>query len=92
MKESDLEAKCRAYVEEAYYGKLLKFVSPAEDGWPDRILLVSGMAPVFIEFKQPGESLTPLQDQRRRWLLLRGFRHWIVRYFDDFVRRLKEPA
>jgi len=30
-------------------------------GWPDRLFLIPGGCPVFIEFKRPGGKLTPLQ-------------------------------
>lgn len=48
----------------------LKFQPIGSGGWPDRVFLVPGGHPLFIEFKRPGEQLRPLQvarhDQLRR--------------------------
>jgi len=33
-------------------------------GWPDRLFLVPGGRPLFIEFKRPGEPPNPLQWHR----------------------------
>src|SRR5208283_1561851 len=33
-------------------------------GWPDRLFLVPGGRPLFIEFKRPGEPPNPLQAHR----------------------------
>ena len=38
-----------------------KWVSPAQAGVPDRIFIRQGEV-VFIEFKAPGRTTTPLQD------------------------------
>ena len=37
-------------------------------GWPDRLVLVPGGVPLFIEFKRPGEDLRALQRVRHDYL------------------------
>lgn len=49
-------------------------------GWPDRLVLVPGGTPVFIEFKRPGKTAEPLQESRHRILQAAGY---IVNVFDD---------
>ena len=59
MLESELERKivalCRSQQIATY-----KFVSPANRGVPDRIILCNGKA-MFLELKQRGKKPTPLQ-------------------------------
>ena len=40
------------------------------DGWPDRIFLIPGGRPFFIEFKAPGEEPNPRQAFRIKCLRL----------------------
>src|SRR5690606_26564047 len=42
-------------------------------GWPDRIFLIPGGRPLFIEFKRPGEEPRKLQQQRHRILRKLGY-------------------
>lgn len=42
-------------------GRAYKFVSPGNDGVPDRIVVLPGRAPIFIELKTETGSLTKLQ-------------------------------
>lgn len=39
----------------------IKFEPHGSTGWPDRIFFVPGGRPLLIEFKRPGEPLSPKQ-------------------------------
>ncbi len=52
----------------------MKFVSPAFNGVPDRIVLFGSGRIAFVEVKAPGETLRPIQ-RKRKWQLERlGFK------------------
>jgi hypothetical protein len=42
-------------------------------GWPDRLFLIPGGRPLFIEMKRPGDDLRPLQEHRRETLQNLGY-------------------
>ena len=67
MKESELEEKFRRMVREAG-GKAYKFVSPGNDGVPDRLVVLPGGRIGFIELKQKGQRPRKLQQHRMREL------------------------
>jgi len=58
--EKELERWSMKYARQ-HGGWLLKFTSPGTAGVPDRILLMPGCAPVFVEFTAAGGRVTPLQ-------------------------------
>jgi len=92
-RESDLERECRRHVH-LLGGRLPKWTSPGDSGVPDRILLLPGQPPVFVEFKAPGAELRPKQRAWRLWLLSHGQRYWLIDDFEDFrvrVRELMQP-
>lgn len=69
IREKNIESKlCRAVKKRG--GLCLKFVSPAFNGVPDRIVLLSGGRIAFVEVKAPGETLRPIQ-RKRKWQLER---------------------
>lgn len=69
MREKNIESKlCKAVKKRG--GLCLKFVSPAFNGVPDRIVLLSGGRIAFVEVKAPGETLRPIQ-RKRKWQLER---------------------
>ena len=51
----------------------LKLNLKGNRGWPDRIFLIPGGRPLFIEFKRPGEEPEPLQLHRHRILRKLGY-------------------
>lgn len=51
----------------------LKLNLKGNRGWPDRIFLIAGGRPLFIEFKRPGEEPRKLQQQRHRILRKLGY-------------------
>lgn len=67
MRESELEKKFRLMVH-AGGGKAYKFVSPGNDGVPDRIVVLPGGRIGFVELKQKGEKPRKLQQYRMREL------------------------
>lgn len=42
-------------------GRAYKWVSPGNDGVPDRIVILPGQAPIFVELKTEAGRLTALQ-------------------------------
>lgn len=67
MKESELENKFRAFVKQAG-GKAYKFVSPGNDGVPDRLVIFPGGRVGFVELKQTGQKPRKLQEHRMQEL------------------------
>lgn len=84
MYESTLEKKCRLWLKKEHKGRLVKWVSPGNDGVPDRIALIPDCAPLFLEFKQPGKPLKPLQARWKKWLVGNGFAYAQVSTFNSF--------
>lgn len=67
MKESVIEAKLRDQVK-ALGGRAYKWTSPGNDGVPDRIVVLPGSPPVFVELKAEKGSLSRLQEAQIRKL------------------------
>lgn len=67
MTEKQVEAKLVAAVKRAG-GVAYKFSSPSRRGVPDRIVVLPGGRPVFVEVKRPGGKLSPLQERELRIL------------------------
>jgi hypothetical protein len=60
MREKVVETYLRNRAK-AMGGKAYKFVSPGNDGVPDRMVCLPGGVVFFIETKAPGKVSTPLQ-------------------------------
>lgn len=56
----------------------LKFQPMGSGGWPDRVFLVPGGRPLFIEFKRPREQSRPLQVARHDQLRRLGYHVKVV--------------
>lgn len=69
---------------------VLKFTPTAQAGWPDRIALIPGGSPVFMEFKRPGEKPRPLQYRRLRQLRDLGYAAEWFDNADDAIRYIVE--
>ena len=81
--EKELEQKCSKILKDK--GALsFKFVSPGNAGVPDRLILTKAGKAFFIEYKQKGKDLRPLQ----RWQVARiekqGFNVYVVDSLDKF--------
>ena len=60
MKESELEKILVAEVKKLG-GRAYKWVSPGNDGVPDRIVIFPGWVPIFVELKTDTGKLSALQ-------------------------------
>lgn len=63
MCEKQIEEYLRKCVK-AIGGKAYKFVSPGNDGVPDRLVCLPNGRVIFAELKAPGEKPRPLQAKR----------------------------
>ena len=61
MRERDVERYLRERVKKLG-GRAYKFVSPGNNGVPDRIVMLPGGQLFFVELKAPGKKTTALQD------------------------------
>ena len=77
MREKELERKLVTAVKRRG-GICPKFVSPGNDGMPDRLVLLPGRHFGFVEVKAPGEKLRALQLARHRQLRELGFPTYIL--------------
>lgn len=93
MLESGLEKKIRLFVQ-SQQGKAYKWVSPSENGVPDRICIFPGGKIVFVELKRPGrkEGRSPRQKKVFQVLEKLGCHVWLINDFEEFKRRLKEEG
>lgn len=87
MREVSLEAMCRHYVQQCG-GRMPKWTSPGSRGVPDRIVLMPGQPPVFVEFKAEFGVVSRHQREWIDWLRKSGFRVAVVRTFSDFVEAI----
>ena len=60
MRESAIEAYLRDRVRQIG-GRAYKFISPGNDGVPDRLACFPGGRITFVELKAPGQKPRPLQ-------------------------------
>lgn len=72
MKEKEIEAYLRTRIS-SFGGRAYKFISPGNDGVPDRLVCLPGGRAVFAELKAPGGKLRPLQSAQIRRLQDLGF-------------------
>lgn len=77
MRENTIEAYLRDRVK-AIGGKAYKFVSPGNDGVPDRLVCLPGGRAVFVELKASGKKPTRMQMFQHGKLQALGFQVWII--------------
>lgn len=63
MREKEVEAYLVKRVKDLG-GKAYKWVSPGNDGVPDRIVIMPGGTVIFVELKATGGKLRPLQEAK----------------------------
>jgi hypothetical protein len=91
MLERDVENHLREEVKHLG-GVAFKFVSPGNDGVPDRLVCLPGGRVAFIELKAPGRKPTPLQVRQMERLQELGFSAMVldsIEAVDEFIRTMK---
>lgn len=71
-------------------GRAYKFVSPGNDGVPDRIVILPGISPVFVELKTETGRLSSLQNVQIKKLKDLGQDVRILYGLEDVKRFLEE--
>lgn len=92
MLESEVEKKLCKRVKEIG-GRAFKFVSPGQNGVPDRIILVPMGRIYFVETKAPGKKMRRLQEWVANGIRNLGFevlRIDTVEKVEEFIRQVKE--
>ena len=92
LQEKDIEKYFVRRVRDAG-GKAYKFVSPGNNGVPDRMVCLPGGRVVFVELKAPGKVPRPMQIHQIGILREFGFRVEIVdskESVDEFISSLQE--
>lgn len=92
--EKDIESHLRSRAKR-HGALLLKFVSPQNNGVPDRMLLHQALArPTFVELKDAGKEPTELQIETHRLLRAHGADVFVVDSkigADELLERLLGP-
>ena len=94
MREKDIEKYLRDRIG-VIGGKAYKFVSPGNNGVPDRLVCLPGGRVVFVELKAPGQGPRPLQIHQIGTLRKLGFRVEVFdsrEQVDKFVEEVKRNA
>lgn len=82
MREIDIERELREGVEKTG-GRAYKFVSPGNNGVPDRIVIFPGRQPVFVELKTQKGNLSAMQKVQLSRLKRLGQRVEVLKGIDD---------
>lgn len=77
MREKEIEQKLVKAVKDMG-GIALKFISPAFDGMPDRLVLLPKGKIAFVEVKAPNKTPRPLQIARHGMLRRLGFKVYVL--------------
>lgn len=92
MRERDIEQWLRRQIENMG-GKFVKFVSPGNNGMPDRIAIMPGGKVWFVELKTDKGRLSALQEWQRQQLETLGcqVRHvWGKDEAADFIKEVRD--
>lgn len=81
MRESKIEEILREEVKNLG-GRAYKFVSPGNDGVPDRIVIFPDRQPIFVELKTDTGRLTQLQKVQLKRLQDLGQNTYVIRGID----------
>ena len=82
------EAACKAALKLGVTS--IKIKRADQKGWPDRLFLIPGGAPLFIEFKTPVGVLSPHQVFKITRLESLGYAVAVCDTVEDAVREIKE--
>ena len=94
MREKEIESYLRDRIRRIG-GKAYKFVSPGNNGVPDRLVCLPGDRAVFVELKAPGKAPRPIQIHQIGMLKQLGFRVEVIdskEQVDEFVKELRGNA
>ncbi len=91
MLEKEVEKYLKREVEkmDAY---VYKFISPGNNGVPDRIVLLPRGKIIFVEMKRPGGKTTALQDKQIARIRSKGFDVRVIHSkeeVDGFIEEIK---
>ena len=89
MRERDIE-KCLVTEVKKLGGRAYKWTSPGNDGGPDRIVILPGRPPIFVELKTELGKLTALQKVQISRLRDLGQDVRVLYGMDDVDRFLEE--
>ena len=89
MTEREIEKKLADGVRKLG-GRAYKFVSPGNDGVPDRIVVLPGISPVFVELKTETGRLSSLQNVQIKKLKDLGQDVRVLYGLEDVKRFLEE--
>ena len=89
MREEEIEKILTAEVKKLG-GRAYKWVSPGNDGVPDRIVVFPGRAPVFVELKSDAGRLSALQEVQIRRLKELGLKVYVARGIDGVGQFFRE--
>ena len=90
MRESTIEARLRKRVR-AKGGLCYKFVSPGNDGVPDRIVFIPDGRTIYVETKAPNGRLSEIQKWQQSEMRKRGAdvrTIWSVEQVNEFVKEV----
>lgn len=71
-------------------GRAYKFVSPGNNGVPDRMVVFPGQAPVFVELKTEKGQLSALQEVQIRRLRELGQKVFVAKGIDGVSQFLQD--
>lgn len=71
--ESEIETKVVDKAKKIFSVISFKLALKHDAGWPDRVFLIPGGVPFFIEFKRSGDDARPLQKFRHELLRKLGY-------------------
>lgn len=91
MREIEIE---KALVKEVKRqgGLCWKFVSPGNNGVPDRIVLLPNGRIAFVETKAPEKKPRPLQLVRHETLRKLGFSVYVIDRMEQITKVIQEPT
>ena len=76
-------------------GVAFKFISPGNDGVPDRLICLPTGQVIFVELKAPGKTTRPLQDLQISRLRNLNFKVFIIdskEKVDELLEMIHEKA
>ena len=85
MREKEIEKILTTEVKKLG-GRAYKWVSPGNDGVPDRIVVFPGRAPIFVELKSSTGRLSALQEMQIRRLRELGQEVYVAKGIDGVIQ------